>query len=527
MRRLASDYAYDYPRVSPFFSGDPRDPAAWRDAIHRTQQHPRARHAVADLLLAQQRRRGAPAEAVAAAERLRDERTVAVVTGQQAGLFGGPLFTLLKAITAVRLAEQAAAEHNVPTVAVFWIDAEDHDWDEVRACGVFDPDLEARSVALGARPGAGQSPVAAVRLDESISGVLEQLRVLLPPTEFTSELLGSLARAYRAGQGMADAFGQWLESVLGHRGLVVFDASDPAAKPLAAGIFAREIEHPGEASRLADEAGAALRALDYHAQVTPHEGSVALFSLGAGREPIRRQGDSFVSGSTVESKAELLARVARAPETFSPNVLLRPLVQDTLFPTVCYVSGPSELAYLGQLGGIYRAFGLPMPLIQPRATATILDANALRFLTRYGLPLEALRAGDEAALNELLQSQLPPSVEASMHDAARAVDDRLTSLAAEVRQIDPTLEGATSSTLGRMQDDLKKLHNKIIQAAKRKDDTLRRQFHHAQAQAFPAGHPQEREIGFVSFLNAYGPVLVERLLDDLPLDLGVHWVIAI
>jgi bacillithiol biosynthesis cysteine-adding enzyme BshC len=382
-------------------------------------------------------------------------------------------------------------------------------------------------VTLDALPGAGEGPVAKVRLDERITAVLEQLRATLPATEFTSELLATLGRAYRPGHGMADAFGLWLESVLGHRGLVVFDASDAAAKPFAAQLFAREIEHPGEASRLADEAGAALRALDYHAQVTPQEGSLALFSLRSSREPIRKQGDAFVSGATVESKAELLARLERAPETFSPNVLLRPLVQDTLFPTVCYVSGPSELAYLGQLGGIYRAFGLPMPLIQPRATATILDANALRFLTRNAFPLEALRAQDEAALNELLQAQLPPSVEASMHDAARAVEDRLTRLASEVRQIDPTLEGATSSTLGRMQDDLKKLHGKIIQAAKRKDDTLRRQFHHAQAQAFPAGHPQEREIGFVYFLDIYGPALVERLLDDLPLDLGVHWVIAV
>jgi uncharacterized protein YllA (UPF0747 family) len=208
-------------------------------------------------------------------------------------------------------------------------------------------------------------------------------------------------------------------------------------------------------------------------------------------------------------------------------VLLRPLAQDTIFPTVCYVAGPSELAYLGQLRAVYAAFGIPMPLVQPRATATILDSNAMRFLARHDFPLESLRAQDESALNALLESQLPATVEASLQDAVRAVEERMNALAAEVPQIDPTLEGATRSTLTRMQDDLKKLHNKIIQAAKRRDETLRRQFHHARAQAFPNGQAQEREIGLVYFMNRYGPALVDRLADELPTDMGLHWVLTI
>ena len=186
-------------------------------------------------------------------------------------------------------------------------------------------------------------------------------------------------------------------------------------------------------------------------------------------------------------------------------MLLRPLMQDTLFPTVCYVAGPNELAYLGQLGGIYDAFGLPRPLTYQRGSATLLDSNAMRFLVKHDLPLESLRAQDEAALNQLLEAQLPPTVEASLEDAARVVEERMEALTAAVSQIDTTLEGAARSTLGRMQDDLKKLHTKIIQACKRKDETLRRQFKHAQAQAFPGGQPQEREIGFVYFLEQVRP----------------------
>jgi len=527
INRLAADYAFAYERLSDFYAGNPADPAAWRDAIDRTQRYERQRRAVADLIAAQQQRRGAPAEAVAAAAKLRDPRAVAVVTGQQAGLFGGPLFTLLKALTAVRLAERVRDEQRVPVVPVFWIDAEDHDWDEVKSCGLLDVELNLLTIALSNLPGANEHSVARMRLDESVRRAVDDLEAALPRTEFTPGLIEQLRGAYRPGAGMADAFGQWLEAILGPRGLVVFDAADPAAKPVVAPVFALEIEHAGRTSQLAAEAGAALQARGYHAQVSPNERNPALFHLDGGRQSIRAHDGGFTIGDRTCTREALLDLVRRTPEAFSPNVLLRPLVQDTLFPTICYIAGPSELAYLGQLRGVYQAFGIPMPLMLQRATATILDSNSMRFLTRHDFPLEQLRAQDEAALNQLLEAQLPDSVEASLEEAARVVAERMEALAEAVPLIDPTLEGATRSTLGRMQDDLKKLHGKIIHAAKRKDETLRRQFRHAQAQAFPGGHPQERTIGFVYFLNKYGPALVDRLGDELTLDMGTHWVITI
>ena len=527
INRLAADYAFSFDRLAEFYAGNPADSAAWRDAIVRAQRYEHQREAVADLIGVQQQRRGAPAEAVSAAAALRDPRSVAIVTGQQAGLFGGPLFTLLKAMTAIRLAERVREEHRVPAVPIFWIDSEDHDWDEVKSCGLLDAELNLLNVAVSDPDGANERPVARTRLDDSVGRAVDDLEAALPRTEFTPDILEYVRRAYRPGAGMADAFGQWLESVLGPKGLVVYDASDRDAKPIVARVFEQEITQAGRTSQLAGEAGAALHARGYHAQVTPHEGTPALFHLDGGREPIRVQDGRFSIGGQSYTRDALIELVRRAPHEFSPNVLLRPIVQDTLFPTVCYIAGPSELAYLGQLRGVYESFGLPMPLMQQRATATILDSNAMRFLTKNDFPLENLRAQDEAALNQLLESQLPASVEASLEDAARVVAERMEALAEAVPQIDATLEGATRSALGRMQDDLKKLHGKIIQAAKRKDETLRRQFKHAQSQAFPGGHPQERTIGFVYFLNKYGPALVDRLGDELTLDMGKHWVITI
>ena len=532
IRRLAADYAYDFRSVAPFFSGNPAESAAWADAIARTQGYERRREDIAGVIAAQQERRGAPPEARTAGALLADRRTVAVLTGQQAGLFGGPVFTLLKALTALKLAEQVSRDHKVPTVAVFWIDAEDHDWEEVRSCTVFDDQLTTKTVSLPARPNADPSPVATIQLDAHISAAIDELATVLPPTPFRDGLIAELRRAYAPGIGMAEAFGRWIEHVLGPRGLVVYDSSDAASKPLVARVFRHELSTTGQTVKLASLAGSDLIARGYHAQVqgsgNDGDSAAALFHIDAdGRRAIRRQDGHFVVGEHRYPAGAFIAEAADKPSAFSPNVLLRPIVQDTLFPTICYVAGPNELAYLGQLRGVYAHFGVPMPLMYPRASATLVDSAALRFLTKYKLPLEALQAQDEAALNELLKAQIPPVVEESFTQTTQAIESQMMRLVDAIPAIDPTLEGAARSTLGRMQHDLQTLHGKMIQAAKRRDETLRRQFIHARALAFPSGHAQERTIGFIAFLNQYGPVLVDRLDEELPVDLGRHWIVTV
>jgi len=527
IRRLAADYAYDFGAVAPFFSGDPSDRTAWADAIARSQAYERRRADIAAVIAGQQQRRNAPPRAREAGRLLADSRTVAIVTGQQAGLFGGPLFTLLKALTALKLANQVSRDHSVPVVAIFWIDAEDHDWEEIRSCTVFDADLTSRTVSLPPRPGAVPAPVATIKLDDAVVGVLDETERVLPPTAFREDLLAELRRSYAPGTGMADAFGQWLEQVLGGRGLVVYDSSDARSKPLVSSVFARELSMPGQTVKLASLAGSDLIARGYHAQVHPQDDSAALFRIEGGRRAIRRQDGQFIVGDERFPTDALLRQATERPTGLSPNVLLRPVVQDTIFPTICYVAGPNELAYLGQLRGVYQHFGVPMPLMYPRASVTLLDSAAVRFLTKYKLPLEALQAQDEAALNELLRAQIPPVVEESFTVASQTIEQQMTRLVEAIPALDPTLEGAARSTLARMQHDLQTLHGKMIQAAKRRDETLRRQFIRARALAFPGGHAQERTIGFVSFLNQYGPALVERLDEELPLDLGRHWIVTI
>ena len=517
VKQLAADYTFHFPPLAPFFSGDPSSPASWTTAIGNAQTYPHPRAELAGIVSRQLERRQSPQPAREAAARLADAGTVAIVTGQQAGVFGGPLFTLYKGLTAVKLAAQVSNNHGIPAVAVFWVESEDHDWDEVASVSVLDEDQQRRTITLPAPAGAGHTSIGRITLGDEINTAIGDLAAALPQTEFTADLLEDLKKAYAPGNTMSDAFARLFDRLLGDLGVVVFECSDRTAKQLVSGIFLHEVRHPGRTWALAEEAGKRLSSSGYHAQVGASSSSgSALFRVDGARTQIDA---SDTRGLEEEARTR--------PETFSPNVLLRPIVQDVLFPTVCYVSGPNELAYLAQLRGVYEHFGVPMPLMFPRASATVLDSAAARFLEKYDLPFEALQARDESALNRLLAASLPESVDRALEDADKTIDEKMAAIIASVPAVDATLEGAARSTLGKLQHDLNTLRAKVISAAKKRDETLRRQFSKAQAQAFPDGIPQERALGGVALLNRYGPALVQRLVEELPLDPRHHWVLTL
>lgn len=510
-------YTRAFDSISPLFAGNPADPSAWRGAIRRAQAAPRERDAVAAVIRAQLERRDAPPEARAMAARLADPAAVTIVTGQQAGAFGGPLYTLLKAITTLQLARRIEAQHKLPVVPIFWADGEDHDWQEIRSAAVIDGADELREIAMPAFEGAGERRSGDIVLDDRVADVIDALFAALPATEFSADVRDTLARCYVPGRSMAEAYARFIESLLGRHGLVVFESADAAAKPFARELFAEELRHPGRSSRLATAAGERSRALGFPPQVVPVDGSAALFCLNPARDAIR-----------VPFESEPLAADALAhPERFSPNVLLRPIVQDAMFPNIAYVAGPGELAYHGQLEGIYKAFGVPRPLLYPRASVSIMDARSLRFLERHAMPLAALAEPGERALNALVEAQLPDAARRSLVDAAAAIAERWTALTTSLPQIDPTLDGAARGSLKRLQHEIDTLQWKTLRAVKRREGDMRRQFRHAQQLAFPSGTPQERVLSVAYFVNQYGPALVDKLVADLPTEMGSHWVVAI
>ena len=514
--------------MAALYAGNPFDPAAWRETIARVARAPRDRTALAALLEQQLQQRESPPEALANARRLAAPDTVAIVTGQQAGFCGGPLYTLLKAISAIQLARRVSDEQGVAAVPVFWVESDDHDWAEVRTAQILDRDQVVRDITLPDLPGAGEQPIASLTLDDRVTGTLDRLEAALAPTEFTADVMQTLRRCYRPGTSLATAFGCWLDAFAGRHGLVVFESADARAKALVADLFRVELEHPGRSAQLANETGQAMTALGHDPQVAAVDNGIALFYLdGEGRRPIRHHDGVFTAGKQSFPPEALTTLAETHPERFSPNVLLRSIVQDRLFPTACYVAGPSELAYLAQLGGIYATMGVERPLVFPRASATLIDSAGAKFLERTGLTIDALQRQDDAVLNQLLERLLPPALDDTIRGVVGDVARGTERLKAIMAGIDPTLQGAVDTTLTRVQDSFNALHAKALQAVKRKDETVRRQFVRTRALAFPGGHPQERVLSLAFFANRSGFALTDRLLDALPLGPPQHHVLVL
>ena len=501
------------------------------DARARIGNMPFPRREIASILRRQNEKFGSGALTLKRIGELERPDCVAILTGQQVGLFTGPLYTVYKALTAVRMADDLN-QQGISAVPVFWMDTEDHDLPEVTRRALLYPDSSLRSIdyreALFDEMPAFS--VGSIPFPDKILLAVQHYLAHLPDGAAKADIATHLESACRPGVTFAESFGELLARLLPDCGLILFDPRDPDAKRLVSSVFQKALSEEAVFRNALLRRNHELESSGFHAQVNVLGNSTVLFYLDQGeRRAIERRGSGFGLKNTDHTFGldELRQEAGRTPEKFSPNVLLRPVVQDTLFPTACYVSGPSELAYLGQLRGVYEHFGVPMPLVYPRLMATILDSAATRFLSRYDVRFETLQAQDEAWLNRLLEAQLPPQVEGALLAAGRAIGEHMLAVVGAVPAIDPTLEGAARSTLGKMEHELRALHTKVIHAAKKRDETLRRQFNRARAQAFPGGHLQEREIGFVYFLNRHGAALVDALARDLPLEPGHHWILTL
>src|SRR5262245_39807512 len=302
IRPLVSDYIDRFETVASLFPGNPADPAAWRDTIARVQSSARNRRLITDILIDQLSKRRAPAEALEGAKSIADPSSVAIVTGQQAGLFGGPFYTVLKAVTAIQLARRVERQHGVKAVPVFWVDSEDHDWEELRTAVCLDRDLDLQEITLRSVEGAGTRPVGSLLLDGGIDDALAALDKSLDSTEFREEVVTALRRRYYAGASVGAAFAGLIDDLLGRYGLVVFDATDGRAKPAVADLFSRELQTPTRTSQLVREAGTAMRTLGHQPQVEPSEDTVNLFYLdSSGRRPIKVRGRNYLIGDLARS----------------------------------------------------------------------------------------------------------------------------------------------------------------------------------------------------------------------------------
>jgi bacillithiol biosynthesis cysteine-adding enzyme BshC len=505
--KLLDDYLYHFDRVRRFFGRSCFDPDSFSQTAREIQFPEQRRAALVEALREQN-------GDSAALDRLAQPECLAVVTGQQVGLFSGPAYTIFKALTAVKLAKHLT-DQGIAAVPVFWLATEDHDLAEVDHAWVFDHTMSPRRIALNAANG---GPVGDVKLGQV---PVEELEHGLGDLPYAGEVMAQIRRAYCPGATLGSAFRELLRDILRDFDLLYVDPLAPGVRSITGPFLAQEVHRVPEMAEALRQRNNDLTESGYHAQVHIEENSSLLFLIRDGkRMPLRWKDGRFVAKDRTYSMQELQAM----GPSLSPNALLRPVMQDYLLPTVTYVGGPAEIAYMAQAQVLYEGLLGRMPVIFPRNGFTLLDARALKLMERYEVSVPDLLDHREH-VRERIASKLVP---AGLHEEfahVRASAANLTAkLETDLRAFDPTLDAAARKGAAKILYQLDKLARKTAREAMRREERATQDAEFLEHLVYPHKHLQERFYSIVPFLAKYGPELPDRLMDDVQLGCPDHMV---
>jgi bacillithiol biosynthesis cysteine-adding enzyme BshC len=529
--RLFLDYLSYTPSVRGMY---PRSPifSEWvKDESPRVAYDAARRGKVSDILERQYRAWGASANTLANIERLR-RGALTAVTGQQVGLFGGPLFSIFKALTAVKLAEQATAA-GVDCVPVFWLATEDHDLAEVNHVALLSEHGLPERFAVESRAfesnAVADAPVGTVKFGPEIEPVVESAARLLGDSEVTTWL----REAYRPGETLGSAFALLFARMFADWGVILLDPADKDFHDLAKPLFRAAIERASELDEGLLARGKALDAAGYHQQVKVTSATTLLFEVKTGaRTVVRRRnnganGGTFAVGEERVPSEELIDRIEKAPEKFSPNVLFRPVVQDYLLPTLVYTGGAAEVAYFAQVAVVYeKLLGRVTPIL-PRFSATLLEAKPERILTRYQLGLADLFLGAEKVREAIAARSLPSDLQTRFSEAYASAEQSMASVRESIGKLDSTLIEAADRARTRMWYQINRLHRRASRAELLRNEVITRHADALSHALFPHKALQEREVAGVSFVARYGSGLLANLYQKIHPDCHDHQVIAV
>jgi bacillithiol biosynthesis cysteine-adding enzyme BshC len=491
--------------------------------------HETNRNALCDALEAMNTAWDAGPEILANISRLREADCVAVVTGQQAGLFTGPLYTIYKALSAVKLAG-CLNERGTKSVPVFWIATEDHDFPEVASAEFISCDCKLASVSVSNGMHKDGMPVGGVLLDQSIDETIERMLDQLPTTEFKPELESLLRECWKQGTGYGEAFARMMTRLVGRYGLVLLDPLDARLKRLAAPLYAQAARRAPLIASAVEARSRELEAAGYHAQVVATANSFPLFlhTEEDARHAVTRGDDGryrvkdMREGHTADELAEM---ALREPERFSPNVTLRAVVQDYLLPTIAYVGGAAEIAYFAQTAEAYRVLNRPATPILPRASLTMVESRTGRTLERYGLELSDFFAGLESVLARVAEEHLGTEAAQAFDHTEERVNQELETLKDQLRRVDPTLADALETGRHKINYQLKGLRSRFHRAQMNRDQAATRQLQRAQDLLYPQKALQERHINITSLLVRHGHYVVNWIYDAINLGSTDHQIV--
>lgn len=446
-----------------------------------------------------------------------------VTTGQQPGLFGGPLYTVYKALSAVARARALEDRLERPVLPVFWIASEDHDWEESSRTWIVDVDNELSEVAVARPEDASEAPLHRIPLGSELTRALSDFESRLPSTDFSGDYLQLLRTSYPEGSTLASGFRRLMEQLFGPFGLCFLEAHQADLKEASLPLLIRELEDAEEVELLLRRRVRELEEAGYEVQVPILEGAVNVFLEGpAGRERLYRDDGGFrLRTSGARRTLDEIVRCAESdPGVLSPNVLLRPLVEATLLPTVSYVAGPGETAYFAQLSEYFERRDVAMPVVAPRSSMTLVEAKNGKVLEKFHLDVSDLDRPFHELASEVAREEVPPELQRIFGDLRRSLDEGSSALLAGVKEVDPTLRGTVKSARSTWFQSIDEVEKKVVQAVKRQDDIAMQQLEKAQVHLFPRGTRQERVLNVFYYLVRYGEDFLSEVADRCSVDLG-------
>lgn len=446
-----------------------------------------------------------------------------VTTGQQPGLFGGPLYSLYKALTAARLAEALEGIVGRPVAPLFWVASEDHDWAETNHTYLVGVDNELHRLELPEQEGAGAHPLYRLPVGPSIPPLLERVRALLPDTDVAAAAVELMEEAFGTPDAtLASGFQELMARLLEPFGMLFVQAHDRALKAGSIPILESGLDRSRAIEEVLRARAQALEEAGFPVQVPILEDGVNLFIEGpGGRERVYREGDGFrLRHSGLELSAdEARARIRREPGTVSPNVLLRPVVEAAFFPTLAYVAGPGELAYYAQLQPLFQELEVGMPVIFPRLGATLVERKIGKVLAKFEVDRSTLARPFHEVASELARDEVPDGVRRALGEIRGALGKGTSALVDAAREVDPTLKGPIQHARSVSMDAFADAERKILQGVKRQNEITLQQLEKAQLHLFPDGKPQERVMGPLYYLARYGTEWIAAVAEAMRIAL--------
>lgn len=510
--RVVQDYLADEGTATAFYGrrfDRPDDYASKADEVD-TRFDTEARRRVLDSLIVPEGYDRARLDAFV------EEGGYMVTTGQQPGLFGGPLYSIHKAITAVRLAETLEARLGKPVLPVFWVASDDHDWAEANHADLIGIDNELRRYELAAPDPDRSPPLHRIELGEDADEVLKDFIDQLPDSDFSRPFLDVIRDGFRSGSTMPAGFHALLQRVLAPFGVLFTDAAHAGVKAASTELLLSELDRSAEMEEVLGSTASALEAAGYDLQVPIMDAGVNVFLEGpGGRERLYRDGETFRLRTSGEecTAADVRARAEADPTVLSPNVLLRPVVESAVFPTLAYVGGPGEMAYFAQLRAYFEAHDIAMPVVFPRWSATPLETKIGKVLRKFDLSLESLGRPFHEVASDFARDEIPPDVKAAVGELRGALGKGVGALQKAATAVDPTLKGPVQTMRTQAFAALDDVEKKVTQAVKRESEIALAQIEKAQLHLFPNGKPAERVQSPLYFLTRYGDAFVRDLYD--------------